>query len=139
MSGATGRRRRGLLWDVLTFERLQTGPVVHLIYWCGLCLILLFGFGTVGASIGLALRELSLEGLLIGLPALVAGLLVMAALVLLWRGVCEFYVAVFRIADDLHALRRLTEQESVAGASPSTAADAVRAARKALFDSGKVD
>lgn len=147
MSGATGRRR-GLLRDVLTFERLQTGPVIHLIYWCGLCLILLFGFGAVGASVGVALRELSLEGLLIAVPALVAGLLVMVALVLIWRGICEFYVAVFRIADDLHALRGFAQRErqeaaaasataaSSAGTATSSGAAAARGARHALFDSG---
>ena len=29
-----------------------------------------------------------------------------AILALLWRAMCEFFVAVFRISDDLHALRR---------------------------------
>jgi hypothetical protein len=31
---------------------------------------------------------------------------VVLALALLWRAMCEFFVAVFRISDDLHALRR---------------------------------
>jgi len=113
---ARSRGRRGLLSDVLTFDRLVTGPIVHVIYWCGLCLILLFGFAWVGGSVGLALRSMSLEILLVAIPAVVAGLLIMAALALLWRGMCEFYVAVFRIAEDLHALRLSTERETVSAA-----------------------
>jgi hypothetical protein len=35
----------------------------------------------------------------------VVGALVVLALALLWRAACEFFVAVFRISDDLHALR----------------------------------
>jgi hypothetical protein len=97
------------LWDILTFERLLTGPVVHLIYWAGLGIIALFGFFVLGASIGLALREESWLGLLLAVPIFVAGILAVAALVLLWRGMCEFYVAVFRISDDLRALRRSDE------------------------------
>ncbi len=132
LSAGYGRRRRGLASDLLTFDRLITGPVVHLIYWCGLCLILLFGFGAVGASVGLALRALSLEGVLIALPALVAGLLIMAALALLWRGMCEFYVAVFQIADDLHALRISDDRTtaSTAGQRPAASSPGAR------FDSG---
>ena len=34
-----------LFWDILTCDRLMTGPVVHLSYWCGLGLISLTGFG----------------------------------------------------------------------------------------------
>jgi hypothetical protein len=32
--------------------------------------------------------------------------LVVGALILLWRAACEFYLAVFRISDDLHAMRQ---------------------------------
>ena len=32
-----------ILWDLLTFERLMTNSVVHLIYWAGLGLIALAG------------------------------------------------------------------------------------------------
>ena len=34
------------------------------------------------------------------------------ALVLMWRAFCEFYVAVFRISEDLHALRLTAQAES---------------------------
>jgi len=102
-----------LLSDILTFERLLTGPIVHLIYWCGLALILLVGFGAVGAAIGLVLRSPTLENLLPAISAGAAGLLVMAALALLWRSICEFYLAVFRIAEDLNALRRSRDADAL--------------------------
>ena len=35
---------RIIFWDLLTFEKLLTGPVVHIIYWCGLAVIALMGF-----------------------------------------------------------------------------------------------
>ncbi|MEI9890013.1 MAG: DUF4282 domain-containing protein [Caulobacteraceae bacterium] len=34
------------------------------------------------------------------------GILVVLGMALLWRAMCEFYIAVFRISDDLNALRR---------------------------------
>jgi hypothetical protein len=102
---------QSLLWDLLTFERLMTGPVMHLIYWCGLGLIALAGFGVVGAAIGVAIRGGGWEGPLLSIPVLVGGLLMMGAMVLLWRGACEFFLAVFQIAEDLQALRRAAEKD----------------------------
>ena len=110
-SGKPVSAKVGLFWDLLTFDRLLTGPVIHIIYWCGLGLIVLAGFGVVGAAIGVAIRGGSWEGLLIAAPILVGGLLSICASVLLWRGACEFYLAVFRIADDLKALRVVAERE----------------------------
>ena len=103
-----------IIWDILTFERLQTGPVVHLIYWAGLGIVALFGFSALGAGVGFAIRGIAARdwtSLLIGVPVVVAGLLIVAALALIWRGACEFYIAIFRIADDLRALRRQTEAQ----------------------------
>lgn len=96
---------RVIFWDLLTFDRLLTGPMVHIVYWCGLALISLIGFAGVGAAVGLSIRSEGVERL-IALPALVVGALVVLALALLWRLACEFFVAVFRISDDLHALRQ---------------------------------
>ncbi len=101
----TPRRSRLPLWDLLTFDRLLTGPVVHIIYWCGLGIIVLIGFAIIGAVVGLSIRGEGIEKL-VALPALVGGGLAVLAMALLWRAVCEFYVAMFRISDDLHALRR---------------------------------
>ncbi|MDP3660056.1 DUF4282 domain-containing protein [Phenylobacterium sp.] len=98
-----------VIWDFLTFERLVTGTLVHLIYWAGLGIIVLGAFGTVGAAVGVALREASILGVLLAIPVLIGGLLVMGALALIWRAACEFYVAIFRISEDLHAMRLAEE------------------------------
>ena len=105
------RSRRGSAWSILTFDRLITGPVIHLVYWAGLGVIIIAAFSVVGAAIGVALREGSWAAILAAIPLLVAGLLVVGATGLLWRAFCEFYVAIFRIGDDLAALRRAAETE----------------------------
>jgi hypothetical protein len=103
--------RPGRLWGVLTFDRLITGPVIHLVYWAGLGVIVIAAFSVVGAAIGVALREGSWGAVLLAIPVLVAGLLVVGAAGLIWRAFCEFYVAIFRIGDDLAVLRRAAELE----------------------------
>ena len=80
-SPARGRR----VWGLLTFDRLITGPVIHLVYWCGLGVIAVATMSVVGASIGVAWREGSWAALLLALPVLVVGLLVVAAMALIWR------------------------------------------------------
>jgi energy-converting hydrogenase Eha subunit E len=100
-----------ILWDLLTFEKLMTSQVIHLIYWAGLAMIALGAFGTIGAAVGVAIRDPFPFGLLLAIPVVVGGLLVMVALVLLWRSFCEFYVAIFKISDDLQALRADVEAE----------------------------
>jgi hypothetical protein len=108
-----GRSRPGRVWSILTFERLVTGPVIHLVYWAGLGVIIIAAFSVVGASVGVALREGSWAALLLAIPLLVGGLLAVAAAGLVWRAMCEFYVAIFRIGDDLAALRQAVENEGV--------------------------
>jgi hypothetical protein len=100
-----------LLWDLLTFERLMTNQVIHLIYWAGLALISLGAFGAIGAAVGVAIRDPFPFGILLAIPVIVGGLLVMAALILLWRSFCEFYVAIFKISEDLTVLRADVEAE----------------------------
>ena len=112
----TGRRRRGVVFDLLSFDRLLTGPLIHLIYWGGLALVLLSGFGFVGAAIGLSLRNLNVEALLLAVPAVIGALLGMGVVALLWRAACEFFLAVFSIAEDLHALR--ADAAGTGGAAP---------------------
>lgn len=102
----------GFLWDLLTFNRLLTGPVVHLIYWAGLGVVVLIGFGIGGAAVGLAIRDPGVMGVLLALPMLVLAVLVMGVLTLLWRAFCEFYVAIFRISDDLRALRQSNDAQN---------------------------
>ena len=100
-----------VLWDLLTFEKLMTNTVVHLVYWAGLGIIAIVAFGLLGATIGVAIREGSLIGILLAVPVLVVGLLGIAAVVLLWRSFMEFYVAIFKISEDLHAIRKEAEAE----------------------------
>ncbi len=110
---SNSRRDSGgsVFWDLLTFERLMTNQVIHLIYWAGLGVISLVAFGTVGAAVGVALREDNWIGKLLAIPVLMGGLLVVGALILLWRSFCELYVALFRLSDDLHAIREATDAE----------------------------
>ena len=110
------RGSNGLFWDLLTFDRLVTGPVIHLIYWAGLGVVALFAFSVVGAAVGLALKEPGLQSLLLAFPVMVAGLLVAVAMVLLWRAFCEFYVAIFRISEDLRALRQASDADHAVAA-----------------------
>src|SRR6185312_177444 len=108
-----------MLWELLTFERMLTGPVLHLIYWAGLGIVALFGFSALGAGVGLAIKSITqrdLSGILIALPVVVGGLLAVTAMALVWRAMCEFYVAIFRIADDLHALRQ--SEDATRGGRP---------------------
>lgn len=110
--GDVGRAsRRGRLWSLLTFDRLITGQVIHLVYWAGLSVIVVAAFSVIGASIGVAWREGSWASILLAIPVLVVGLLVVGGMGLIWRAFCEFYVAVFRISDDLTALRRAADSE----------------------------
>lgn len=104
-----GRTRRPGLWSILTFERLITGQVIHFVYWAGLGVIIIAAFSVVGASVGVALREGSWAAILLAVPVLIGGLLAVGAAGLVWRAMCEFYVAIFRIGDDLAALRRAQE------------------------------
>ncbi len=110
---------RSFIWDMLTFERLMTGPITHLIYWAGMAIIVIIGFGIAGGAIGLVIRDFSLGGVALAIPVVVVGLLVTVALVMIWRGMCEFYLAVFRIADDLRALR-LAQETADRAANPPT-------------------
>ena len=105
-----------MLWNLLTLEQLMTGSVAHLVYWMGLGVIALVGFGAIGGSVGVALREGDVMGWLLAVPVFVAGVLVVAALALLWRSFCEFFVVVMRIGEDLSALRRASEAQTPAAA-----------------------
>ncbi|MDO1558070.1 DUF4282 domain-containing protein [Brevundimonas sp. 2R-24] len=115
---------KALFWDLLTFDRLMTGPVIHIIYWCGLALLVLGGFSVIGGAVGVALREPGIMSWILAVPVLVAGLLVLLVMGLLWRSFCELYVALFRIADDLRVMRAFVEQDHGVGAARPSAAPA---------------
>ena len=99
------------LWDLLTFERLVTGPLIHLVYWAGLGIIGIMAFGVLGATVGVAIREGSILGILLAIGVLGIGILGVSVAVLLWRSFCEFYVTIFKISEDLHVLREDVEAE----------------------------
>lgn len=117
---------RAFVWDILTFDKLMTGPITHLLYWAGMAIIAVIGFGMMGAAIGFAVRELSFESVTLAIPMFIIAILVTGALMLIWRGMCEFYLAVFRIAEDLRALRIAQDTAArapapvVSAAPPST-------------------
>lgn len=95
--------------NLMTFDRLLTRPVIHLIYWAGLALVALGLFAVLGGAVGIAMREEMPWGIFLAVPFLIGGLLFLTAALLLWRSFCEFYIAIFRIADDLKALRAAAE------------------------------
>jgi hypothetical protein len=114
-------RAREFIWDMLTFERRMTGPITHLI-WAGMAIVAIVGFGIAGSSVGLLIRDFSIVGVMLAIPIFIVGILVTAALAMIWRGMCEFYLAVFRIADDLRALRLAQEAAAQPSAPPSVRA-----------------
>lgn len=130
-----------LLWDLLTFDRLVTGPVIHIIYWAGLLVCVLAGFSVVGGAFGIALKEPGLMALALALPVLVGGLLVIAAMALIWRAFCEFYVALFRISDDLQAIRAAAEAGVSTALTPAAppASSAPVAAKSAAKGDARID
>jgi hypothetical protein len=95
--------------DLLTLDRIFTGQVIHLVYWAGLSVVAMVVFAAFGIAIGQAIDG-GLQGVLLAIPVLVIGLIVAAAMALLWRSFCEFYLTIFRIGEDLRALRSLSEQ-----------------------------
>jgi hypothetical protein len=58
-----------------------------------------------------AIREQSIFGFLLAIGVLVGGTLVIGILALLWRAFCELYVALFRLSDDIHALRKANDPD----------------------------
>ena len=121
LNAIRGSLPKSLFWDLLTFEKLMAPQVIHLIYWSGLGFIALIAFGIIGSAIGVAIREEMLMGILLAVSVLVGGALVITVLVLLWRAFCELYVALFRLSDDLHAIRLATVAEAAARATQDPA------------------
>ena len=136
----TAKPPSSVLWQLLTLEGLITGPLVHLVYWFGLGVIALGGFGSIGGAIGLALREGFPMGILLGIAFAGAGLLVTAAMAIVWRSFCEFYVVMIQMGEDLRALRqgadkgliqvRVVSAAEAAAEEPALAAPAASAKRR---------
>jgi hypothetical protein len=74
--------------DFLSFNRMITPVFIHVIYWIGIAAVLLAGFGVIAGG----------GGILKGLLAMVVGVIVV-------RVGCEVLIVLFRINDNLAAIR----------------------------------
>ena len=102
-------RPRDVFFNLLTFDRMVTRPIVHIVYWIGLGLLVIAAFAVAGTAIGEAIKE-GPQGWLLAIGFLIAGWLMILIGVLLWRSMCEFYMAVLSIAEDLRYLRQFQEK-----------------------------
>jgi hypothetical protein len=74
--------------DLFSFNRMITPVFIHVIYWIGIVAVLLAGFSVVAGG----------GGILKGLLAMVVGVIVV-------RVGCEVLIVLFRINDNLAAIR----------------------------------
>jgi Domain of unknown function (DUF4282) len=72
---------------LFTFDRMVTPVFIHVIYWIGIIAVVLTGIGTIHAG-----------SILRGVLGIVAGLIVT-------RVGCEVLIVLFRINDNLSAIR----------------------------------
>lgn len=103
-------RPKDIFSTMLTFDRMTTRPIIHIVYWVGLGLLFIAAMGVAGVSVGSIIKDHSVMGILLSFPVLIVGLLMVLIGVLLWRAFCEFYMAVLSIADDLRILRQYKER-----------------------------
>ncbi len=128
-------RPRDIWHDMLTFDRLVTKPVVHIVYWAGLGLFTIMAFAVAGVMVGTAIKDGTPWGVLLSFGLTVVGWLAILIGVLAWRSVCEFYLAVMSIADDLRHLRQYQEKlEQPAPAAPVAPAPVASFAEPTVFD-----
>src|SRR6185312_9078004 len=92
-------RPKDVFLNLLTFDRMVTRPVVHIVYWIGLGLLAVTAMAIAGTAAGEGLKEGSVWGWLLAAPILIVGWLLILIGVLLWRSLCEFYLAVMSIAE----------------------------------------
>jgi Domain of unknown function (DUF4282) len=84
----------------LSFDKLMGQSLVKIVYFLGIiCIALGVLFGVLGAFGMMAIDFGSGLGMLIGAP--LAGIIGICFL----RFACELYIAIFRIADDISAIR----------------------------------
>ncbi len=109
-------RPKDVFLNLLTFERMVTRPIVHIVYWIGLGLLVIAAMAVAGTAIGEGIKEGPPWGWVLAAPILIVGWLMILIGVLLWRSLCEFYLAVLSIAEDLRFLRQFQEKLPVAEA-----------------------
>lgn len=90
-----------IVTQFLDFNKLMGQGLVKIFYFLGIIGILLFVIGGILGALGtmFGVNFMTGLGMLIGVP--IVGLLMLCGL----RLACELYVAIFRIADDMSALR----------------------------------
>jgi hypothetical protein len=125
-------RPKDVFLNLLTFDRMVTRPVVHIVYWIGLGLLVIAAMAIAGTAVGEAIKE-GLQGWLLATAFLIAGWLMILVGVLLWRSLCEFYLAVMSIAEDLRYLRQFQEKLP-AGGTPAAPAPAPQAFASQTFE-----
>lgn len=84
----------------LNFNKLMGQGLVKIVYFLGLiCILIAVLFGILGAFGAMTLNFFTGVGLLIAAP--LGGLIAICFL----RFACELYIAIFRMSDDLTAIR----------------------------------
>ena len=99
---ALGTRLKGetILNQFLSFDKLIGSKLVVIVYWIGLIGIAL---GTLAAVFGgLGAMGVSFFG---GLGAIIFALIGAVVGLLFWRFVCEMYLLLFRMADDVRDIK----------------------------------
>lgn len=97
----------------LNFDQFITGIVLKIIYLVGVVLILLAtivgGFMYLG-TLFVSLANFSLGGILTALFLFVLNLIVGALMILILRVYCEFIMVIFKINENLQAIRERNGQ-----------------------------
>ena len=90
----------GLLGRFLSFDKMLTGTIVKFLYYILLTLVVLFGI------------YMLLHSLFTGrIGIFLLGLLLFPLSIIYVRILCEMMIVIFRISDNLSALRALKEKE----------------------------
>ena len=97
----------GLLGRFLSFDKMITGTIIKFVYYILLILVVLGG-------VFLMLRHL-FSG---NFTYFLASLVVLPLAIIYVRITCEMLIVIFRISDNLSALRQMKEKES--GTPPET-------------------
>ncbi|MBA3068699.1 MAG: DUF4282 domain-containing protein [Hyphomonas sp.] len=84
------------------FDKLIGTKLIVLLYWLGLIGIALGGLGGIFGGLG-SMRY----GFLSGLGMVIASIVGAALAVLFWRFICEVYLLLFRMADDLRDIKTM--------------------------------
>ena len=125
-------RPRDIWLNLFTFDQLLTRPIIHIVYWCGLGLLFIFALGWLGIMVGTGVKDASVMGWLLSFGLIVIGFLGFMIAILAWRSLCEFYMAVMNIAEDLRYLRQFQEKLNPASfAAPVVPEAAVTSAGEA--------